>query len=130
MRTTIDPDNFRISPEEIRAAEKSLMTKAVGRKPKGEIQFYLFPKSVLEELVHCNSKTALLIALAVYKAWYCDFKKRNPVKLTSALLAEFRISKDQKFRALKILSKMPQFLVEHSNGRNPLITMKWKLIKD
>jgi hypothetical protein len=130
MRTTIDPDNFRISPEEIRAAEKSLMTKAVGRKPKGEIQFYLFPKSVLEELAHSNSKPALLVALAIYKGWFKDFKKRNPVRLTAAMLAGFNLSRYQKYRALKILDGTPHFLVENFNGRNPLVTMRWILIKD
>ena len=102
----------------------------IPRKSKKEIEFYQFPKAVVDALIRMNYAPALALAAAVYKGWYDDFKKHNPVKLTSALLAEFRVSKDQKSKGLKLLEQSDQFLVERFRGHNPLVTMKWILIKD
>jgi hypothetical protein len=100
------------------------------RKPKRDIEFYKFPKAVMDALIRANYMPALALAAAVYKGWYDDFKKRNPVKLTSALLAEFRISRGQKERGLKVLELSDLFLVERSPRRNPQVMMKWILPKD
>jgi len=102
----------------------------IPRKSKKEIQYYQFPKAVVDALIQANYAPAWALAAAIYKGWYKDFKKRNPVKLTSALLAEFRISKNQKAKGLKFLEQSDLFLVERFRGHNPLVTMKWILIKD
>ena len=73
---------------------------------------------------------ALALVMAIYEGWYRDFKKRNPVKLTSDLLAEFGVSKDQKSKALKVLEQTGFFVVERFHRRNPLVMMKWILPKD
>jgi hypothetical protein len=130
MSTTFRPEDFRLSPEELAAMKEQPAAKPIPRKSKKEIEFYQFPKTVLDELTSRNYMPALLVAMAVYKGWYEDFKKRNPVKLTSRLLAEFGLSKDQKFRALKVLDGTTHFLVERFPRRNPMVTMKWKLIKE
>jgi hypothetical protein len=104
--------------------------KPIPQKSKKEIEFYQFPKAVVDALIRMNYAPAWALTAAVYKGWYDDFKKHNPVKLTSALLAEFRVSKDQKSKGLKLLEQSDQFLVERFRGHNPLVTMKWKLIKD
>jgi hypothetical protein len=136
---TVEPDfpdfkKFVLSDEQIKE-EQDRLTKSPGglphsRKPKRDIEFYKFPKAVMDALVQANYMPALTVAMAVYKSWYLDFKKQNPVKLTSALLGEFRVSRHQKRKALKILGQSDQFLVENFSGRNPLVTMKWILIKD
>jgi hypothetical protein len=105
------------------AMKKQPAAKSTLRKAKKGIEFYQFPIDILKQLAEGNP--ALLVAMAVYKGWFESFKRRNPVKLTSAMLAEFGLSKDQKYRALKVLSKNPYFIVERSDRRNPLITMKW-----
>ena len=104
--------------------------KPIPQKSKKEIEFYQFPKAVVDALIQANYAPAWALAAAIYKGWYKDFKKRNPVKLTSALLAEFRISKNQKSKGLKFLEQSDLFLVERFRGRNPSVTMKWILIKD
>jgi hypothetical protein len=123
-----------LSDEQIKE-EQDRLTKSPGglphsRKPKRDIEFYKFPKAVMDALVRANYMSVLTVAMAVYKGWYLDFKKRNPVKLTSALLAEFEISKDQKSKGLKLLEQTDWFIVERFRGHNPLVTMKWILIKD
>ena len=130
MSTTFRPEDFRLSPEELAAMKEQQPAKPTPLKSKKGIEFYQFPKAALDELTRRNYMPALLVAMAVYKGWYDDYKKRNPVKLTSALLAEFRLSKDQKFRALKVLDGTTHFLVERFPRRNPLVTMKWKLVKE
>jgi hypothetical protein len=107
-----------------------LAAKPIPQKSKKEIEFYQFPKAVVDALIQANYAPAWALAAAIYKGWYKDFKKRNPVKLTSALLAEFRISKNQKAKGLKFLEQSDLFLVERFRGHNPLVTMKWILIKD
>jgi hypothetical protein len=130
MSTTFRPDQFRLSPEEMAAMKEPPTKLPSSRKSKREIEFYQFPKAVVDALIRVNYAPAWALAAAVYKGWYKDFKKRNPVKLTSALLAEFRISKNQKSKGLKFLEQSDVFLVERFRGHNPLVTMKWILIKD
>jgi len=133
MRPEFDPDQFRLSPEEIVAVKMEALKKSStssSRKPKGEIKFFQFPKDVMYALIRVNYAPVWPLTAAVYKRWYDDFKKRNPVKLTSALLAEFEISKDQKSKGLKLLEQTDWFIVERFQGHNPLVTMKWILIKD
>ena len=130
MSTTFRPEDFRLSPEEMAAMKKPPPAISVPQKSKKEIEFYQFPKAVVDALIQANYAPAWALAAAIYKGWYKDFKKRNPVKLTSALLAEFRISKNQKSKGLKFLEQSDLFLVERFRGHNPLVTMKWILIKD
>ena len=104
--------------------------KPIPQKSKKEIEFYQFPKAVVDALIQANYAPAWALAAAIHKGRYEDFKKRNPVKLTSALLAEFRVSKKQKSKGLRLLEQTDLFLVERFPGRNPLVTMKWILIKD
>jgi hypothetical protein len=130
MSTTLRPEEFRLSQEQMATTKEQPTAKQIPRKSKKEIQFYQFPKTVVDALIQANYAPAWALAAAIYKGWYKDFKKRNPVKLTSALLAEFRISKNQKSKGLKFLEQSDLFLVERFRGHNPLVTMKWILIKD
>ena len=118
-----------MSPEDI-AAMKEPPTKSSRKSKCRGIEFYQFPKAVVDALAQVNYAPAWALAAATYKGWFEDFKKRNPVKLTSALLAEFLVSKKQKSKGLKFLEESDLFLVERFSGRNPLVTMKWILIKD
>jgi hypothetical protein len=127
---TLRPEDFVISPEEIAAMRKSPAKLPPTRKPKRGIEFYQFPKAVLVAIRRANYMPALALAMAIYEGWFLDFKKRNPIKLTTALLAEFGVSRDQKWRALRILERSGEFLVERFPRRNPLVMMKWKLPKD
>ena len=105
--------------------EKGQFSDHQSSKNKRGIEFYLFPKALVDALVQMDYAPAWALAAAVYKGWYKDFKKRNPVKLTSALLAEFRVSRGQKLRGLRFLEQSDLFLVERFRGRNPSVTMKW-----
>jgi len=128
----LDPTDFVVPQREI--AELQAQAKAAKSlqpcKPKHEIEFYQFPKAVMDAIARSNYMPALRVAMAVYKTWFDDFKKYNPVKLTSARLTGFGISKDQKMKALQVLEKTNQFLVDRSPGRSPSVMMKWKLVKE
>jgi hypothetical protein len=130
MSTTLRPEEFLLSPEQMAAAKEQPAAEPIPRKSKKEIQYYQFPKAVVDALIQANYAPAWALAAAIYKGWYKDFKKHNPVKLTSALLAEFRVSKDQKSRGLKVLERSGLFIVERFPRHNPLVTMKWESIKD
>jgi hypothetical protein len=125
----IDPKDFILSPEELAEMKKS-PTPTSSRKQKRGLEFYQFPKAILIAVFRANYMPALALVMAIYEGWYRDFKKRNPVKLTSDLLAEFGVSKDQKSKALKLLEQSGFFVVERFHRRNPLVMMKWILPKD
>jgi hypothetical protein len=125
----IDPKDFILSPEELAEMKKS-PTPASPRKQKRGLEFYQFPKAILIAVFRANYMPALALVMAIYEGWYRDFKKRNPVRLTSDLLAEFGVSKDQKSKALKVLEQSGFFVVERFHRRNPLVMMKWILPKD
>jgi hypothetical protein len=132
MRPGFDPEQFRLSPEEMAAMKgpsAKLLPSRKSKRGKRGIEFYQFPKPVVDALIRMNYAPVWPLAAAVYKGWFKDFKKRNPVKLTSALLAEFEISKDQKSKGLKLLEQTDWFIVDRFRGHNPLVTMKWILIK-
>jgi hypothetical protein len=128
--TTMDSSDFLVSPEEIAAMKNQQAVKPIARRSEWKIGYIPFPMAVLEALIRTNYMPALALAIAVYVGWYKDRHHRNPVKLTSALLAKFPISRKQKEKGLKFLGESGQFLVERFPGRNPLVLMKWKLTKD
>jgi hypothetical protein len=124
----VRPEEFLVNPEELAAMK--IQPPEISRKSKRGINFYPFPKAVVDVLIRANYAPAWSVVAAVYKGWYADFKKRNPVKLTSALLAEFRVSRGQKLRSLRFLEQSDLFLVERFPRRNPMVTMRWIPIKD
>jgi hypothetical protein len=131
MKDTFSAESFRLSPEDLAANNGQQEQPAkTPRKEKKPIEFYLFPKAVIDALAKTHYGPAVFVAAAVYKAWYDDYKKRNPVRLTSKAFKDFPLSKDQKSRGLKVLENTELYLVERFHGHAPLVTMKWKLIKD
>jgi hypothetical protein len=123
MKRLLDPKDF----VDVEAAKAEESPAAV--KPKSGIKFYPLPDALVRTLIRTNYMPALALAAAIYKAYFKDWKNRNPVKLTSAYLAEFHLSKDQKFRGLRILEQSGAFTVERFKGRNPVVTMTWLRIK-
>ena len=84
----------------------------------------LFPARVLEavgRVCRQNHTTApLALMLIIYEIRFKSFGQ-NPAKLTTAALAKFSISKDQKFRALKHLEETGHFTVTRQHGKNPIV---------
>ena len=123
-----DP-NWDLTPElleELMARQTDSATKS---RRKREF-YYFLPEGVMKALRKVDYAPAWGLAMAIYKGWYRDFRKRNPVKLTSVLLTEFGISKGQKQRGLKRLEQTELFVVERSPRRNPRVMMTWILPKD
>jgi hypothetical protein len=130
MNHIINADDFIIKPEELAAVkEVTAKSSAKSGKPQKEIKFFQFPKPVMVAIIQSGYVPALAVAAAIHEAWFKSFQ-RNPITLTSARLAGFRISRHQKLRALKILEQSGYFLVKRASGRNPVITLKWLRIKD
>lgn len=126
-----NPQNFIVSDAEV--AELKQQSSANGqkrRKAKREIDFYQFPEAVLQGILKTNYLPTLVLAMAVYKAWYDDFEKKNPVKLTTKRLEGFDLSPFQKSRGLKKLESTGQFIIERFPGSAPVVTMKWKEIRN
>ena len=130
MKDTFTAEAFRLSPEDFTSNNSQQEPVRTPRKRKKPIEFYQSPKAVIDGLIAADYTPALIAVVVIYETWYHDYEKRNPVKLTSRSLQERGVSRKQKRRALKVLENTGQYLVERFPRRNPLATMKWKLIKD
>jgi len=129
--SSLSPNDFRLSPEDMAAMKKLPADKSSPpRKPKREIEFYPFPGDVVDALIRANYAPAWTLAAVIYKTWYRDYKKLNPVLVTSAILAKYGLTRHQKSRALKILEDSGQYIVERFANRNPLVMMKWIRVKE
>jgi len=134
MRTPpLDPNDFILTPEQIAEAKKlaALQKKSPPpSKSKSWSRHIQLPISVTEAIARTNCAPAWALAMAIYRGWYEDYKKRNPVLVTSALLAPYGISRQQKLRALKALEATGHYTVDRFTRRNPLVFMKWILPKE
>jgi hypothetical protein len=130
MKETFTAEAFRLSPEDLQHNNGQQKLVRNPRKERRLIEFYPFPKTVIDGILVAGYMPALTVAAVIYETWYYDYEKRNPVKLTSASLQKRGVSRHQKRRALEILETTGQYLVERFPRRNPLVMMKWKLVKD
>jgi hypothetical protein len=131
MKDTLNAEDFRLSPEDLAQNNGQHKPARMPRaKAKRLIGFYQFPRMVVDELIRADSAPAWALAAIIYETWYYDYEKRNPVRLTTQSVRNRGISRASKLRALKILENTGQFVVERTPGQNPMVTMKWMLIKD
>jgi hypothetical protein len=130
MKDTFNAEMFRLSPEDLKTSNGQQQFVRTPRKDRRTIDFYPLPKAVIDGIVAADYMPALVVAVVIYETWYYDYEKRNPIRLTSASLQARGISRDQKRRALTVLENTAQYLVERFPRRNPLVMMKWKLVKD
>jgi hypothetical protein len=133
---------YAVSPEQIATHNDQLSAKietpkrpnqTEAGKPKHSekhtLKFYKFPPAVIDGLVAADYGPAWKVAMAICKRWYATFRG-NPVELTTwNLRKNYGLSKDQKWRALKVLEDTEQYIVERIPGHNPLVTMKWEPLK-
>jgi hypothetical protein len=118
-----------LTPEEIEKYQAARPTRAKAKASKSSMEFVMIPLHVIKTLA--STIPALAVVAAITKTHYDDIDHNNPIRLTSACLAEFGISRGQKTRVLKFLEKAGLVHVDRRTGRNPLVTVKWKLrIKD
>jgi hypothetical protein len=119
-------ESLRLSPELLTKIKNRQTQKSpTPPKQKDGFRFYKFPPAVLLAIYQTKYLPALAVAMAVFEGRFRTHK--NPVKLTSALLAKFGVSKNQKLKAVRLLEQTGHFLVERSSRRNPLVMVKWEL---
>jgi hypothetical protein len=100
------------------------------------IKNYRFPPSALNAIYAVSDnrtrlRPVLAVLMALFELWYTsgrwDRRYRNPVKLTSAYLKRFGVSRGQKLRALKLFEKAGIISVQYrGRGQNPWVTLKWE----
>ena len=118
-------DALRLSPEQLSELHK--FQKSKHSKKRG-IQWYLFPARVLDAVAKVcrqnHTPAPLAMTLVLCEIRFKSFGQ-NPVKLTTAALAKFSITGDQKSRALKLLEDTGHFTVMRQHGKNPVVRMNW-----
>ena len=100
----------------------------VSLSPKGEMNHYAFPSEALEMLCAQKKDATLAVLLNIVRLWFASFQE-NPVRLASTEIRGFRVSKDQKLRALDALEAAGLISVERQLRKSPLVTLNWKPMK-
>jgi len=125
----IDPRELFLTEEQSREFQARKALRRSAKPPKRKIDFYQFPRPVFVALFGSGYMPALAVAAVIHETWFKNYQQ-NPITLTSVCLREFRISKGQKLRALKILEQTGYYEVKRFPRRNPRITLKWLRITD
>jgi hypothetical protein len=86
-----------------------------------------FPKGILMEIVISGYLPALTVLIVLYETCYLDWEHKNPVTLTSESLAEYRITRWQKYKALQVLERQGWIIVLRTPGKNPKVKLNWRL---
>ena len=120
--------SLEMSPEELAESQDQQETPKRRRTKKDE--FCQFPFSVMADIAKVGRPAGGVVGVlaALYELWFRD-NHYNPVKLTSAILRKYRVTPNQKLRALRFLEKSGWVWVERSKGKNPWVTLKWLDIK-
>jgi len=92
------------------------------RNPK--FKFCQWPMEGLGLLCANERDATLAVLVRLTELWFSGFK-RNPVKLASVEIKGFKVSKDQKARALRALEKAGLISVERRSRKSPIVTLNW-----
>jgi hypothetical protein len=95
---------------------------------KNELKHYTFPAEAFETLCAQKKDATLAVLLNIVRLWFTSFQE-NPVRLATTEVRGFRVSKDQKSRALTALETVGLISVERQLRKSPLITLTWKPTK-
>jgi hypothetical protein len=95
---------------------------------KNELKHYTFPAEAFETLCAHKKDATLAVLLNIVRLWFASFQE-NPVRLATTEVRGFRVSKDQKSRALTALETVGLISVERQLRKSPLVTLNWKPIK-
>jgi hypothetical protein len=143
-----DLENLQITPEQLpvlQAKPEKDSTKEIwdgvpvvitkvsplrrAKQKKFKLEFYQFPKEVIDQIVKTTGNAQLAVLARIHELWFLNFQ-RNPVELSSASFKSLGISRTRKMRALGALEKSGQIAVQMRKNRSPLVTLKWKEVRD
>jgi hypothetical protein len=123
-----DLDALRLTPEQVAELQKSQKSWKVKPAKRRGIDWYLFPARVLDAVGKASRQNhtpaPLILTLVLCEIRFKSFGQ-NPVKLTTAALAKFSISRKQKLWALKLLEETGYFTITRQHGKNPIVRMNW-----
>jgi hypothetical protein len=120
--------SLEIPEEELVKVVGSAPAKSKARKKKDE--FCMFPFRVVTDIAKAGRPAGAVVGVltALYELWFRG-NHYNPVRLTSASLRKYRVTPNQKFRALKFLEKSGWIWIDRTNGKNPWVRLRWLDIK-
>lgn len=103
------------------ATPKGSPSSSKPKRIKGEFLKGPIPLAWLTVASKLSGKASLAVALAI---WFeAGRRKSKVVKLTSAILERFNVSRKCKYRALKSLEKAGLIRVHREPRRNPVVTI-------
>ena len=87
--------------------------------PKG-LKHYIFPADAMETWCAQEKNATLAVLLNIVRRWFSDYQQ-NPIKLATTEIRDFRVSKNQKTRALVSLEKAGFITVERRSRKSPMV---------
>jgi hypothetical protein len=133
MTPTTDPfhpDSLRIDPQSIlKKVSKNgqPLPKEFSAALRG-MSFVLLPTASLAKMAVDTRSPELAILIKLCQRWFVQYQK-NPIPLAQTEIKGFKVSRWQKYRALKKLEKWGFISVERRIGKAPIITLLWRLPK-
>jgi len=127
-----DPDNLRIDPKTTPLIRRSwdqtkngwVLHKDFSAAIQG-MEFLLFPTEPMAKLAAELGSPELAVLIRLWQRWFARYRK-NPVTLARTEIKGFKVSRWQKYRALKKLEKLGFISVEPRPGKTPIITLLWR----
>jgi hypothetical protein len=126
----IDPRDFWATDEQVKA---HLSRKDGKNKPRPnketKVGFLKFDVPFLHKLIDDKASRAVwAMVFALQEAWFTTgiySQHPNPFPLAKTNPARWRLNKQQKYQALKFLTKVRLIDVDRSDPKNPLVTLAW-----
>jgi hypothetical protein len=92
-----------------------------------QMKFYKWPVTLFEALIEQKAGWAVwTVAGILLEKHFKDINHSNPVRLTSADLQRFGISRYHKYQSLIILAKTNLFRIERCEKKNPSVLLCWE----
>jgi hypothetical protein len=92
-----------------------------------KLEFYAWPAEVIDQIIKSTKNAELAVLARLHELWVLN-RGKNPIALSNSGLKG--ITPDSKRRALEALVESGQITIQKRERNSPLITLKWKKLRD
>jgi hypothetical protein len=127
-----DPANLVLGEDYLLARGASAKNQRPAKSPiaKASLKFYKFPAQLDRDLVAVKANwTVWAMVRALYETWFTlrTYPNHpNPFPLAACDTKKWGLSRWQRSRALRVLTKTGWILLDQRNPKKPLVALAWQ----